>query len=70
MQAARVIAGTARRHLLHPYDARLPDGLRQFLDLAAGHFGSDAGLAGIVQFEFDGFEVDHGEAFREGLTKG
>jgi hypothetical protein len=70
MQAARIVAGTARGHLLHPYDARLPDGLRQFLDLAAGHFGSDPGLAGIAQFEFDGLEVDHGEAFRERLTKG
>src|SRR5271169_3696217 len=61
MQAARVVARAARGHLLHPDDARLTDGGGEFLDLATGQFGSDASLAGIVQFEFDGLEVDdHG----------
>jgi len=72
MQAARIVARAAHGHLPHPDDVRLADRRGEFLDLATGQFGSDAGLAGIVQFEFDGLEVDdHGRGpFRRSVTKG
>jgi len=61
MQAARIVARAAHSHLLHPDDVRLADRRGEFFDLATGQFGGNAGLAGIVQFEFDGLEVDdHG----------
>ena len=72
MQAARIIGRPAHAHLLHPEDACLADCRGEFLYLATGQFGRDAGFAGIVQFEFDGFESDdHGTGtFRRVLTKG
>jgi hypothetical protein len=61
MQAAPIVARLAHDHLPHPDDVRPADRRGEFLDLATGQFGSDAGFAGIVQFEFDGLEVDdHG----------
>jgi hypothetical protein len=47
VQAARVVARTAGRHLLRPDDVRLPDRRGEFLDLAASRFGGDAGLTRV-----------------------
>ena len=36
-----------------------PDLFRQFLDIAAGQFRSDARLAGFLKLDLNGVEVDH-----------
>jgi hypothetical protein len=38
---------------------RLPDLCGQLFDIAAGRFGVDARLAGILQFDLDTLKVDH-----------
>jgi hypothetical protein len=51
--------GAARRHQPHEGEISLADFVRQFLDLETRLFGIDAGLAGVVEFECDGLEVNH-----------
>jgi hypothetical protein len=54
-----------------PYEGvmRLPDLLRQFLDIAARQFRIDARLAGILELDLNRPEVNHGFTFPQPLPK-
>jgi hypothetical protein len=51
----------AMPHRCPPHEgvAGKPDLFRQFLDIAAGQFRSDARLAGVLKLDLNGVEVDH-----------